>query len=109
MLVVGTAWTFPNPEFPSVDTRKDHLLSIINATLDQTDVEYDETVLTLELRPPAILSNLPEAAHIAIANIEEMFARDMFSRERFNSGDEMFERVTNQFPLVPQVWLSVQV
>lgn len=100
----GVPMGFPDFNSPTGKAREPQLLSIIDASLDNIRVESDDNVLTVEFTQPASLSRLPKAAQFAVANMEEVLAQDLFERERFDLGIEMYQRVTNRFPHVPQAW-----
>lgn len=41
---------------------------------------------------------------MALANVEEILARDLKARERFDLADEFYSRATDRFPHVPAIW-----
>jgi len=100
----GVSMSLPDRNSPTAETRESQLLSIIDNSLDNIHVKSDDNVLTVAFTQPGSLSRLPEATQFAVANMEEVLARDLFSRERFDLGDEMYQRVTNRLPHVPQAW-----
>jgi hypothetical protein len=100
----GVVMRFPDQDKPTAEARKLYVLGIIDDALNSIRLETADKVLTAEFVRPEVLSRLPESALIAVANVEELLARDLFSREKFDLGDEMFRRVTNRFPLYPQTW-----
>jgi len=100
----GVSMSFPEQNALTPEVRESHLLSIVDDSLDNIDIESDDDTVTVKFTQPASLSRLPEAAQFAVANMEEELARNLFSRERFDLGDEMYQRVTNRFPHVPQAW-----
>jgi tetratricopeptide (TPR) repeat protein len=100
----GVSMSFPDQNSPTAEARESLLLSIIDDSLDNIHVESDDNILTVEFTQPASVSRSLEAAQVAVANMEEELARGLFSRERFDLSDEMYQRVTNRFPHVPQAW-----
>jgi hypothetical protein len=100
----GVSMNFPDQDSPTANARESQLLSIIDGSLNNIHIESDGNVLTVEFEEPKRLSRLSEAAQFAVANMEEVLARDLFKRERFDLSDEMYERVTNRFPQMPQAW-----
>jgi tetratricopeptide (TPR) repeat protein len=100
----GVSMSFPDQNSPTAEARESLLLSIIDDSLDNIHVESDDNILTLEFTQPASVSRSLESAQVAVANMEEELARGLFSRERFDLSDEMYQRVTNRFPHVPQAW-----
>ncbi len=100
----GVSMSFPDRDSPAGLARASELLSLITDLLDGIDVKSAGNVVTLQWRQPDCLSKLSEAGQFAVANMEEFLARDSFSREQFDAGDEMFKRVTTRFPHAPEAW-----
>lgn len=100
----GVSMSFPDRDSPAGLARASELLSLITDSLDGIEVNADGNVVTLQWRQPDSLSKLSEAGQFAVANMVEFLARDSFSREQFDVGDEMFKRVTTRFPHAPEAW-----
>lgn len=103
LVLDGVSMSFPEQQ-TAAKARESHLLSLIGESLDAVQIKSEDNVLTARFTQPASLSRLPKAAKIALANIEEALARDLIARERFDLGDEMYQRATDRFPHVAQVW-----
>lgn len=104
MAMDGVSMRFPELDSSLSADRKSELLSMIEESLESILVESNNNVLTIEFAQPESLSQLTETAQIALANMEEILARELFQKERFDLGVEMFQRATNRFPHVPQIW-----
>jgi hypothetical protein len=100
----GVSMQFPDHEPAAVEARVSQLQSIIDDSLDNVRIKSNRHVLTVEFDEPASLAQLSETAQLAVANIEEIVARDLFSRERFDLGDEMSQRVTDRLPQDARSW-----
>lgn len=79
------------------------LQSTVESTLDGIRAKSEDNVLTVDVEAPTH-SNLSPQAQVAFAEADEAIARDLFHRERFDLGDEVFRRATDRLPHVPQAW-----
>lgn len=104
MVSDGISMHFPDLDSPDAEARQAEMSSLINECLDHFHARLNGQVLTVQWEQPARLAQLSKAGQFAMANMEEALARDLFSRERFDLEDAMYERVTDRFPHVPQAW-----
>lgn len=100
----GVELRYPIASQAEADQRAPQLLTIIDATLDNIRIDVAGKQLSVTAAHNPSLDPWPPAATLALANVEEIFARDAKARERFGLGDEIYQRATNRFPHVPQFW-----
>lgn len=94
----------PKGGSPSAAERASALLSIIDDSLNNIQIELRHNAVTVNFTQPESLTHLSETAQLALANIEEVYARDLFERERFDLGDEVYRRATSRLPHIPYLW-----
>lgn len=100
----GVSMSFPNPTEMSADAREESLLGLIDDALDAIQVKSDGATLEFQFTQPERFQRLTTIEQYALANIQEILAADLFSRERLDLGDEMYERVTDRFPNDSPAW-----
>ncbi len=100
----GVLLSFPRDSLLTAEVRERSLLKLIDEALDKIQVEVDGNSLTLTFMPLAMFSNLPMPTQYALANMEERMARTLLTLEKFDLGDELFERMTYRFPQAFELW-----
>lgn len=84
--------------------RESALLSMIDDSLDAIQTRSIGTELTVRFTQPESLSDLSAEAQIALSDIEAVLGRDLFQREKFDLGVEMYRRATSRVPHEARVW-----
>ncbi len=96
--------TFPPRDSSTAKSRESDLLALIDGALNNIRIDADGKTMTVQLSEPADLDRLWKQAQVALANLEEAFARDLHERDRYDLSLEMYRSATDRFPHVPQVW-----
>lgn len=96
---------FPPYDSLVAKSRESNLLALIDGAFNSIHLDADGKSMTVQFTEPANLARLWDQAEVALANLDEAFARDLFERERYDLSLEMYRSATDRFPHVPQLWL----
>jgi hypothetical protein len=100
----GINFQFPLDESETFEERKSFLRSLVDGSFDGLQLDRSGTKITIDFQQPAGANPPSDIQRIALANLDEIIARDLYDREKFDLGDDRYRRVTESFPQVPQTW-----